>query len=280
MTVGPDVSAAADHLAERLGMRPRVGIILGSGLGTVVERADEIAAVPFDELPGFPRTGVAGHAGRYVAGRIGDTDVLFQCGRFHYYEGHVGDIVAAPVRVAAALGVRTLILTNAAGAVREDLRPGAVVLIQDHLNLMFRSPLVGGKRETEVRFPDMTHAYDRGLRQLAVEAAREAGVQLAHGVYAAVTGPSYETPAEVRALASLGADLVGMSTVPEVLVARALGLRCLGVSVVTNKAAGLGEGTLSHEEVIDTGRVAAEGVADLLTGLVAKLDDDYSGSAA
>jgi purine-nucleoside phosphorylase len=228
-------------------------------------------SIDFERLPGFPPTGVPGHAGRLVLGRLAGTEVLVQAGRYHLYEGHAPDVVVAPVRVMAELGVKILVLTNAAGGIRSTLHPGDIVLLEDHLNLMFRSPLVGRVRESEERFPDMSAPYDAELRLLAVEAAAEAGVALQSGVYAGVLGPSYETAAEVRMLAKLGADVVGMSTVPEVIAARARGLRCLAFAVVTNKATGLGGGQLSHEEVVAVGRTAGERLGRVLRGLVGRM---------
>jgi purine-nucleoside phosphorylase len=268
MSVSFDVELAAGHLRSRIGHVPDIGIVLGSGLGQIVDRVEAAAVVPFEEVPGYPTVGVVGHAGRYVTGRLGDADVLLQCGRFHRYEGHADEVLAAPVRVAAALGVHTLILTNAAGAIRADLEAGAIVLLEDHINCMSWSPLRGPVRRGEERFPDMSRAYDERLREVAREAAAASNTSLKEGVYAAVPGPSYETPAEVRMLARLGADMVGMSTVPEVIVARALGLRCLAFSVVTNKAAGLGDAPLRHDEVIETGQAAGARLADLLTRVV------------
>lgn len=280
MTSPFDVVVAAEHLRSRLGSVPGVMIVLGSGLGAV-ERAAEVAqAVPFGEIPGYPEPGVAGHAGRYVSGRLGSADVLLQCGRFHMYEGHRPEIVAGPVRVAAALGVHTILFTNAAGAIRRTLRPGDLVLLADHINWMFGSPLFGPVQRDETRFPDMSEPYDPELRAMALDAAAQAGVRLEEGTYVAVLGPAYETPAEVRMLSRLGADVVGMSTVPEVLVARALGLRCLAFSVVTNAAAGLGAGPLSHDEVVEVGRAAGSRVAELLHRIVPRIArEDYSVSA-
>lgn len=279
MTASIDVPAAAEHLRSRIGSVPAVSIVLGSGLGALEAELTGATAVPFSEVPGYPVPSVEGHAGRYVVGKLGTVDVLLQCGRFHYYEGHPPEVVAAPVRVAAALGVRCLVFTNAAGAILSTLEPGDLVLLHDHINWMSRSPLVGPARPGEARFPDMSAAYDPRLRRLALDTAREAGESLHEGTYAAVLGPAYETPAEVRMLGRMGADVVGMSTVPEVLVARALGLSCLAVSVVTNKAAGLGQGTLSHQEVTRVGREAAVRLARLLTGLVPRLADElYPGS--
>jgi purine-nucleoside phosphorylase len=273
MTAGFDVSAAAERIRSRLGPVPDVAVVLGSGLGAVEEALSDPVVMPFEDVPGFPAPTVRGHAGRYVAGTLGGAPVLLQCGRFHLYEGHANDIVAAPVRVAAALGVEVLVLTNAAGAIRPTLEPGDTVLLGDHINWMFGSPLVGPVREGETRFPDMSEAYDAGLRGLAREVAAEVDQRVEEGVYAAVLGPAYETPAEVRMLARMGADVVGMSTVPEVIVARALGLRCLAFSVVTNHAAGLGSGVLSHEEVLECGREAGKRLARLLTRLVPRIVD-------
>jgi purine-nucleoside phosphorylase len=265
------IAAAAAHLRGKVTLEPRVALVLGSGLGHLVDELTEAESIDFQDVPGFPPTGVPGHAGRFVAGRMGGTDVLVQSGRYHMYEGHSPDVVAAPVRVAAALGVRTLILTNAAGGIRGSLEPGDIVLLEDQINLMFRSPLVGPKREGEERFPDMSAPYDAQLRLLAVEVAAEAGIPLKSGVYAGVLGPSYETPAEVRMLAALGADVVGMSTVPEAIVARARGLRCLAFTLVTNEAAGLGGGTLSHADVVSVGRTAGERLGRLLKALVPRV---------
>jgi purine-nucleoside phosphorylase len=265
------IAAAAAHLREQVGVPPRIAIVLGSGLGHVVDELTHAESIDFERVPGFPPTGVPGHAGRFVFGRMGGVDVLVQAGRYHLYEGHPPDVVAAPVRVAAELGVDTLVLTNAAGGIRGTLHPGDIVLLEDHINLMSRSPLVGRVREGETRFPDMSAPYDAELRLLAVEAAAEVGVALQSGVYAGVLGPSYETAAEVRMLAKLGADVVGMSTVPEVIVARARGMRCLAFTVVTNKATGLGGSALSHEEVVAVGRTAGERLGRVLKAVVGRL---------
>jgi purine-nucleoside phosphorylase len=252
-------------------VRPRIGVVLGSGLGQLIEAVENGVTVGFGELPGFPKAGVAGHAGCFVLGRLGGVDVLFQAGRYHVYEGHPPSVVAAPVRTAAALGVEALILTNAAGGVDPALNPGALVLIRDHLDLMFHSVLAGPARSGEARFPDMSGPYDEGLAGLALEAAHGAGIDLPRGVYAAVTGPSYETAAEIRMLRRLGADVVGMSTVPEVLTARASGLRCLGLSMVTNKGTGLSSAPLSHAEVVDVGRSAGWAMAIVVEGIISRL---------
>ena len=269
----PDyAAAAAAYLRSTLPFQPRVAVVLGSGLGAMAEELSDTTSVAFRQVPGFPSAGVAGHAGKFVAGRLAGTEVLFQCGRYHLYEGHSPDVVAAPVRAMAALGVHTVVLTNAAGGVRPTLEPGDIVLLEDHINLQAQSPLVGPVRVGEERFPDMSAPYDPELRLLAVEAAAELGIGLHSGVYAGVLGPSYETAAEVRMLGKLGADLVGMSTVPEVIAARARGVRCLAFSVVTNKATGLGGGKLSHAEVVEVGREAGERLGRLLKALVPRLE--------
>ena len=266
-----DVRRAAAFLGSRLPFVPKLAVVLGSGLGHLVDELEETATVSFAEVPGFPPATVPGHAGPFVAGRLDGAGVLFQRGRYHMYEGHGPDVVAAPVRVAATLGVEALLLTNAAGGVRRSFGAGDLVLIEDHINLMGRSPLVGLAEEGETRFPDMSEPYDAALRRLCLAAAAELGIELERGVYAALLGPSYETVAEVRMLARLGADLVGMSTVPEVLVARARGLPVLALSLVTNQAAGLGGGTLSHEEVVQVGREAGGKLARLLRGVIPRI---------
>jgi purine-nucleoside phosphorylase len=266
-----DLRPAVDALRRRLPDTPEVAVVLGSGLSHLADLVEDAVEVPFDEVPGFPDAGVAGHAGRYVFGSLGGRKVLIQAGRFHLYEGHGDEVVGAPVRVAAALGVGFLVLTNAAGGVDPELDPGDLMLVHDHLNLMFRSPLIGEVRAGEERFPDMSAPYDRELCALAQEVAVDLGIPLRRGVYAALTGPSYETAAEVRMLGVLGADAVGMSTVPEVLVARAVGLRCLAFSMITNKGTGLSPTALSHAEVVDVGARAGQALGRLVAGVIGRL---------
>jgi purine-nucleoside phosphorylase len=280
MTRPFDAEAAARTLRRRLTEPPEVALVLGSGLGHLAEAVKVDASVPFGEIPGLPAAGVAGHAGRFVTGELGGRRVLIQAGRFHVYEGLGPDIVAAPARLVAALGVRFLVLTNAAGGVDPALEPGDVMLIEDHLNLMFRSPLAGRVREGEERFPDMSAPYDADLMALARSTAERLSVPLRSGVYAAVTGPSYETAAEVRMLGMLGAHAVGMSTVPEVLVARARGVRCLGFSMITNKGTGLSGTPLSHAEVVEVGARAGRALGRLLEGVLAGLDSVPHASGA
>src|ERR1051326_4260142 len=227
--------AAADVVRARIGSeRPAAAIILGSGLGALAGRVTAARRIAFADIPGFPPATVAGHAGMVIAGLLGGHRVLLLAGRFHMYEGHDAALAAFPTRVLHALGVRTLIVSNAAGGVRPTLKPGDLVLIRDQLNLMFRNPLVGPIDRGEIRFPDMSAPFDEELSSLALQVAREQGLELQEGVYCGLLGPAYETPAEVRMLSLIGADVVGMSTVPEVITARSLGMRVLGVSCVTN----------------------------------------------
>ena len=263
------VRAAAEHLERRLGgTRPRVAIVLGSGMGPLAALVQSPTRIPFAEIPGFAPVGVEGHAGELVAGTLEGKPVLVQSGRFHLYEGHPPATVALPVRAFAALGVDTLILTNAAGGLRESFAAGTLMMVTDHINLMARNPLVGPVEPGEERFPDMSAPYDPGLQELARAAAREAGITLAEGVYVGLLGPSYETPAEVRMLQRLGADAVGMSTVPEVIVARARGVRCLAFSIITNAAAGLAAGPVDHAAVLETTRRVAGDLGRLVRGVL------------
>jgi purine-nucleoside phosphorylase len=250
---------------------PSIGLVLGSGLGAFVERLDG-REVPYARIEGFPQPTVEGHAGTLVV----SGGLAVMAGRFHFYEGFSMDDVVLPVFVLQALGVRTLILTNAAGGVRRDYRPGQLVLIRDHINLMGANPLRGpNPAGLGPRFPDMSEAYSRRLRELAKReaagAARSRGEGLAEGIYAAFAGPTYETPAEVRMAEAMGADLVGMSTVPEVIAARYLGMEVLGLSMVTNMAAGIVDQPLSHQEVVETARRAIPRLDALLRGILGKL---------
>ena len=246
------IAAAAAAIRSRIGQRtPRFGVVLGSGLGGLTDRVRDAVHIPYGDIPGFPLPTVEGHGGELVIGEFGGRDVMMQSGRFHMYEGHSAAVAALPVRVFAELGVRTLILTNAAGAVRRTFRAGTLMLIADHLNLTGMNPLAGPLLPGEERFPDLSEPYDPELRKLARDVAREGGVAVEEGVYAGLLGPSYETGAEVRMLERLGADAVGMSTVIEVIAARARGMRCLGISTITNPAAGTTAAKLSHAEVME-----------------------------
>lgn len=266
------IAEAASSVARRLGsLEPRAAIVLGSGLGFLADEVRSAVRIPYAEIPGFPQPGVAGHKGELVAGTLDGVSVLIQNGRFHLYEGHEAQVAALPVRVMATLGVRTLIVTNAAGGVRLTFRPGTLMLIADHINLMFRNPLTGPVLEGEERFPDMSEPYDTALRALARDAAREAKIPLEEGVYAGLLGPSYETPAEIRMLERLGADAVGMSTVPEVIAARARGMRALGFSMITNLAAGLSGEKLSHDDVLAVGGRVSPQLGAIIEGVLARL---------
>jgi len=266
------IAEAASSVARRLGsLEPRAAIVLGSGLGFLADEVESAVRIPYAEIPGFPQPGVAGHKGELVAGTLDGVSVLVQNGRFHLYEGHEAQVAALPVRVMATLGVRTLIVTNAAGGVRLTFRPGTLMLIADHINLMFRNPLTGPVLEGEERFPDMSEPYDAALRALARDAAREAKIPLEEGVYAGLLGPSYETPAEIRMLQRLGADAVGMSTVPEVIAARVRGMRCLGFSTITNLATGISPAALSHQEVLDVGRQVGQALGTIVKGVLRRL---------
>lgn len=250
---------------------PVAGIVLGSGLGGLAERLAQPVRLPFAKVPGFPTATVAGHAGQLLVGRLAGRPVVMLAGRFHMYEGHEAALAAFPVRVLHALGAPVYIASNAAGGIRRTFVPGDLMLIADHMNLMFRNPLIGPTEQGDERFPDMSAPYDPALRRLMREAAAAVNVPLQDGVYCGLLGPTYETPAEVRMLERLGADAVGMSTVPEVIMARAIGMRVVAVSCITNKAAGLSPVKLDHQEVMDAGRAVAGNFEALVTEFVRRL---------
>jgi purine-nucleoside phosphorylase len=268
------VEAAARSIADRIDAVPDIAIVLGSGLGQLAGRLEGARRIPYAEITGFPRTTVVGHQGELVAGALGGKPLLVQSGRFHLYEGHSAETVALPVRVMAALGVRTLILTNAAGGIRRTFSRGALMMIADHVNLTFRNPLIGPVLPGEERFPDMSEPYDRALRALAREVARERRIALEEGVYVQLLGPSYETPAEVRMVERFGADAVGMSTAVEVVAARARGMRCLAFSTITNPAAGTTSERLNHSEVMEVAARVAGDLESLVEGVVAAVSGD------
>ena len=266
------IAEAAEAIRARLGGRkPEVAVVLGSGLGPLAARLADPIRLRYAEIPHFPATSVVGHEGELVIGTLGGRPVLVQSGRFHLYEGHPADVAALPVRVFARLGIGTLVLTNAAGGVRRTFSRGALMMIADHVNLAFRNPLIGSVLAGEERFPDMSEPYDGGLRALAREVARARGIRLEEGVYLQLLGPSYETPSEVRMAERLGADAVGMSTAVEVIAARALGLRCLGFSTITNPAAGITGERLEHAEVMEVAKRVAGDLERLVEGVVAGL---------
>jgi purine-nucleoside phosphorylase len=264
---------AADAIRARLGVTdPACAIVLGSGLGDLAHDVVDARRIPFAEVPGFPTATVVGHAGALIAGTLGGREVIALAGRFHMYEGHPAALAGFPVRVVHALGARTLFVSNAAGGVRRTFAAGDLMIIADHLNLMFRNPLVGPLQPGDVRFPDMSDPYDAALRALLRRIAAERGIRVQEGVYAGSIGPTYETPAETRMLERLGADATGMSTVPEVVVARAIGMRVAGVSCITNMACGIALHPLSHEEVLETGRAVGAQFRALVTEFVRALD--------
>jgi purine-nucleoside phosphorylase len=265
---------AAETIRERLNpstSAPAAAIVIGSGLGALADEIEPVARVPYAEIPGFPAATVAGHTGALVAGALGGKFVLALAGRFHLYEGYDARLAAFPARVANALGARTLIVSNAAGGVNRLWQPGDLMLIRDHINLMFRNPLIGNVEDGDERFPDMSAPYDDTLAALARDAASDVGILLREGVYAALLGPAYETAAEVRMLGILGADAVGMSTVPEVIVARAIGMRVLGLSCITNVAAGLSGHPITHADVLETTAMAADKFVRLVKGVVERM---------
>jgi len=279
------VSAAADFIRAKYSREIKVAVVLGSGLGAFAEELQDAISIPFSEIPNFARSTVEGHSGKLVIGSVEGIPVAVQQGRFHYYEGNEIQKVVLPVRTFGLLGIKTLILTNAAGSVRTSLKPGTLMLIRDHLNLMGVNPLRGeNDARFGVRFPDMTEIYSRRLQEIAsVEAGKiseerfRAGAEktlrplLRRGIYAGLAGPSYETPAEIRMLSLLGADAVGMSTVPEAIAARHQGMKVLGISCITNFAAGMMGDVIKHEEVLQTGEKVREIFSELLRRIIPKV---------
>lgn len=256
---------AARYLKHRIGVKPRLGMILGSGLGGVAGKLRDSKTVPYASIPHLPRSSVAGHAGEFHAGLWGDVPAAILAGRLHLYEGYSAAEVAFPTRVLGLLGIEVLAMTCAAGGIAAGATPGSFMILADHLNYQGQNPLAGPHDDRwGARFPDMSEAYDRELRRRALRAAVALRLKCAEGVYAALAGPSYETPAEIRALRRLGAGAVGMSTVPEVIAARQMGVRVLGIATITNRAAGLSRRKLGHEEVLEIGKKSSENLIRLL----------------
>jgi purine-nucleoside phosphorylase len=267
--------ARAEHAARtiraRINIEPRVALVLGSGLGALADEFQEAVAIPYTEIPGFVASTAQGHAGRLVAGKLENVPVIAMQGRVHYYEGYSLQEVTFPVRTFKLLGIRTLILTNAAGGINVEFSQGSLMVISDHLNLMGANPLRGPNDENfGPRFPDMSEVYSRELQELVVEEAKAMGVEVRRGVYAALSGPNYETPAEIHMFRNFGADAVGMSTVPEAIVARHMGMEVLGISCITNMAAGISDQPINHEEVMETGIRVKETFASLLRRVIAR----------
>jgi purine-nucleoside phosphorylase len=253
----PDAADVARLIRDRIAVQsPVAAIVLGSGLGGLAGSIEDAQSIAYDELPGFARPTVEGHAGKLIAGTLAGRPILALAGRFHVYEGHSPAQAAFPVRVVHALGAPVLLLSNAAGGIRRSMQPGDLMVIRDHINLTFGNPLTGPVIPGDERFPDMSDPWDPALRALLVDCARTVGVPVSEGVYIGLSGPAYETPAEVRMLERLGADATGMSTVHEVIVARAMGMRVAGMSCITNLASGLSDHPISHQDVIEVTRKA------------------------
>src|SRR5271165_2946868 len=264
---------AAQFILSRTTLRPRIALVLGSGLGGFADELDDAVGIPYADIPHFPQSTAIGHAGRLVIGKLKETPLGVMQGRVHLYEGYSPREVAFPVRVFATMGVAAVVLTNAAGGINPEYARGSLVVLRDHINLQGSNPLVGGNDDRfGVRFPDMTDAYSPALRRFAVEETERLGGGIYEGVYAAMLGPSYETPAEIRFLRTIGADLVGMSTVPEVIAARHAGLDVLAISCVTNMAAGITGEKITHEEVLETGELVRGKFLSLLRAVVPKIE--------
>ena len=273
---GTGLYERAEHAARviraRTKLEPRIAIVLGSGLGGFADDFEEAVGIPYEEIPGFMRSTAEGHAGRLVIGKVDTVPVVAMQGRVHYYEGYSLEEVTFPIRTFKLLGVKTLILTNASGGINVQLNQGALMVISDHLNLMGDNPLRGRNDERfGPRFPDMTAVYSRELQELVIEEANAIGVEVRRGIYGALSGPSYETPAEIHLLRNLGADAVGMSTVPEAIVARHMDVEVLGISCITNMAAGISDAPINHEEVMATGDRVRGTFAQLLRGVVSRV---------
>ena len=260
-------------IRARTTVEPRIAIVLGSGLGGFADDFENPVGIPYEDIPGFVRSTAQGHAGRLVIGEIDSIPVLAMQGRVHYYEGYSLDEVTFPIRTFGLLGIKTLVLTNAAGGINVTLTQGALMVISDHVNLMGVNPLRGSNDERfGPRFPDMSAVYAPELQELVVDEAKAIGVEVRRGIYGALSGPSYETPAEIHLLRNLGADAVGMSTVPEAIVARHMGLEVLGISCITNMAAGISDEPINHEEVIATGDRVRETFTELLRRIIGAIN--------
>jgi purine-nucleoside phosphorylase len=269
VTLAQQLGEAVRAIESRTPLRPAIGLVLGSGLGAFAQTLEGAVAIPYREIPHFPVSTAIGHAGELVVGTSGGVPVAVMAGRVHHYEGYSMQQVVFPVRVLGRFGVKTIILTNAAGSVNVSFKPGELMVIDDHINYMGGHPLVGPNDEQlGPRFYDMSEAYDPALREIAEKACAKAGVPVRHGVYVAFTGPSYETPAEIRMARTMGADAVGMSTVPEVLAARHMGIRVVGISCITNMGAGILKQKLDHREVLEVGEKVKAGLMNVLGRII------------
>jgi purine-nucleoside phosphorylase len=266
------IQTSAEFIQSKLTSSPKIGLILGSGLGILAEEIENPVVIPYSDIPEFPVSTVEGHAGQLVIGQLAGKQVVAMQGRFHYYEGYSMEKVTFPVRVMKLIGVETIVVTNAAGGVNKDFEAGDLMLITDHINNFGDNPLIGANADSfGVRFPDMSEAYTKSLQEVARKVSNELGISLKEGVYAGNTGPSYETPAEVRMLRILGADAVGMSTVPEVIIARHAGMKVLGISCISNMAAGILDQPLTHDEVMETTEMVKANFLSLVKGIVKKI---------
>lgn len=272
MLYSEKLSEAASYLSGKLTAVPEVALILGSGLGSLAESIMDPIAVPYGDIPYWPRSTAPGHAGRLVFGKLEGVDTVVMQGRVHYYEGYSMQEVVFPIRVLGKIGIKTLIVTNASGGINTDIPPGGIVALQDHINFMGTNPLIGeNDDEAGPRFPDMTEAYDREYIAKLAAAAEKENIRLDRGVYIAFSGPSFETPAEIRMAEALGADLVGMSTVPEVIAANHMGIRVCGISCVANAAAGISKNKLTHREVLDTMKESSSSLCRLISSFLREL---------
>jgi len=274
-TVYQKIRDAVESIQSKTALKPEIGVILGSGLGSVADQATESVAIPYTDIPHFHGTTIEGHAGRMVVGRFHGVPTVFLQGRFHLYEGYPMEDVAFPTRTVCGLGIHTLVLTNAAGGVNPGFQPGDLMLIKDHLNLMGDNPLKGPNlAQLGPRFPDLTEAYAKDCVEILQKSAREIGIEIHQGIYAGLLGPTYETPAEIRMYRTLGADAVGMSTVPEAIVANHLGVRVAGISYISNLAAGLSPQKLTHREVIENSKIGADKLRSLLQLAIPRLGEN------
>ncbi|MBY6035621.1 purine-nucleoside phosphorylase [Fictibacillus nanhaiensis] len=266
------LQTSAEFIQSKIEKTPKIGLILGSGLGILAEEIENPIVIPYADIPEFPVSTVEGHAGQLVIGELAGKQVVAMQGRFHYYEGYSMEKVTFPVRVMKLIGVETIVVTNAAGGVNKEFEAGDLMLITDHINNMGDNPLIGANDTSfGVRFPDMSEAYTSSLQEIARKVSNELGISLKEGVYVGNTGPSYETPAEVRMLRTLGADAVGMSTVPEVIIARHAGLKVIGISCISNMAAGILDQPLTHDEVMETTEKVKANFLSLVKGIVKEI---------
>ena len=272
--IGDVIPVGQTFIESRTALRPSIAVVLGSGLGAFADALTERVEIPYSEIPGWPCSTAVGHAGRLILGRLGELEVAVMAGRAHLYEGYSPSQVTYGVRILGRMGVRSIVFTNAAGGINLSLERGGLVLISDHINLQGSNPLAGPNDDAlGPRFPDMSEAYSRQFREKAKLVAAELGIPVSEGVYAAMLGPSYETPAEIRYLRTIGADVVGMSTVPEVIVANHMGMRVLGISCVTNMAAGILRQKIQHEEVLEAGEMVRDTLLKFLTALLPGLSE-------